>query len=204
MESYTEKLIKGGIAEVLVNRLLSELGFFVLPFGKEHAAAPLTNIQRFVKVCNGDFKFDTELKDSGAKKFVDALPDFIAVNASGKTELIEVKYRQDGRLFQQDDSDKRVFELYPEAVLLVVNSGVQPYSAKTESVDDRKAIEDIKKTRFNILYREEVDKVRTVDSFRVRSRSLANWLVEKHKCDVNRVNTVISEYEDYVHTWYQK
>lgn len=203
MKEITEQFIKGKIAEVLVNQLLSDLGFFILPFGKEHSAAPITNIQKFVKTCNGTFKFDEKLKE-GAKKFVDTLPDFIAVNASGKTELIEVKYRKDGRIFQQDDRDKKVFELYPEAVLLVVNSGVEPYSAKKDSDDDKKAIEDAKNTRFTILCREELDKNQTTSSFRVSSRPLANWLIERHGCDTTQVNAVISEYEEYVNTWYPK
>lgn len=196
MVSFTEQLIKGRIAEVLAVRLLSELGFFVLPFGKEHAATPIIDMRSFINACGGNFKFDS----NAAKELLDHSPDLIAVHSSGRTALIEVKYRASGQLI---DEAKNFFKLYPEAVLLVINLKVTRDVVEPKTPADKQFVESLRKTRFQI-WRHDKPNVGTTDDNVSNPISLSQWLIEEFKCDKVQVEQIIKEYEPYVTQWFSK
>ena len=184
MESYTEKLIKGRIAEVLAERLLRELGFFVLPFGKEHTAAPIIDMKSFIRACGGKFEFDKSAKDSTtAKETLDHSPDLIAVHSSGRTELIEVKYRQSGYLVIN---------------LEMIRDFVEP---KTPA--DKQFVANLRKTRFHI-WRHDEPKIGTTADKVTNPVPLSQWLIEEFKCDTVQVEQKVKEYESYVTKWFPR
>ncbi len=197
----TENFIKGRIAEVLAEKLLRELGFFVLPFGKEHAAAPIIDMKSFIKACGGKFEFDKSSKDSNtAKELLDHSPDLIAVHSSGRTELIEVKYRQSGQIIEEG---KKFFKLYPEAVLLVVNLEVTRDVVEPKTPADKEFVASLRKARFHIWQHDE-PKVGTADDKARNPISLSQWLIEEFKCDKVQVERIVKEYELYVTHWFSR
>ncbi|MBS3147483.1 hypothetical protein J4219_01210 [Candidatus Woesearchaeota archaeon] len=201
MESYTEKLIKGRIAEVLAERLLRELGFFVLPFGKEHTAAPIIDMKSFIRACGGKFEFDKSAKDSTtAKETLDHSPDLIAVHSSGRTELIEVKYRQSGYLVEEA---KTFFKLYPGAVLLVINLEMIRDFVEPKTPADKQFVANLRKTRFHI-WRHDEPKIGTTADKVTNPVPLSQWLIEEFKCDTVQVEQKVKEYESYVTKWFPR
>ena len=120
ISEFTENKVKGNIAETIVERMFIDgLGFYVLKLGQEHSANPLTQIERFITKCEGKFKLEREIKDGEGLDLLKKLPDFAIIHKNGKVRFLEVKYKCDGKLW---DKDYNLFSIFPELILLVVNS----------------------------------------------------------------------------------
>ncbi|MBI5390890.1 hypothetical protein HZB02_05335 [Candidatus Woesearchaeota archaeon] len=147
-----DNIIKGRIAEVIVEELFRDLGFYVIKAGKENSVNPLVQLQSFTKICGG--KFFRKKED-----YMDLLPDFIIIHPEGQTKLIEVKYRHNGEL---RSGDKRVFDLFPDVALLIVNR-----------------LNDPKKTKFQIWCREDSSK----EGGNIVPTTLKIWLSHEFKIE---------------------
>ena len=202
-----ENIIKNRIANVLAEGLLSDLGFSVLPFaelafllhfGKENADGPIIDLQTLVKTFGGEFKFDKKSNDlNTAKKMFHHSPDLIAVHPSGRTELIEVRYRANGQFIK---GGKRVFALYPNSILLVISSGVT--QEESASPADQQFLASLRSTRFHI-WRYDA-KVETTNGTITNPIPLSQWLIEEFKYDIVQVDRIVKEYEAYVTQWFSK
>jgi len=56
MGYQAENMIKGAIAETIAEELFRDLGFLVLKLGQENTVNPITQLQSFIRACNGDFQ----------------------------------------------------------------------------------------------------------------------------------------------------
>jgi hypothetical protein len=100
---FDYNLIKGRIAESLVEQLFSSLNFSVFRYGMENT---VPGIMKFLKNDN-----------TPAAKNIKRMPDFIVQdNFSRRVFFIEVKFRKDGKFNKLDDDFKKhgeSFEEYP-------------------------------------------------------------------------------------------
>ena len=48
--------IRGKVVEIIIEEMLRDLGMFVLKLGKETTLSPLTQLEGFIKACEGKFK----------------------------------------------------------------------------------------------------------------------------------------------------
>lgn len=89
---WTERRLKGAIAETLVEQMLRYSGYLVFRFGYEM-------VLQHIK--------DVEVKDGYVKKIMQSMPDFIVIDKNGNAEIIEVKFRYNGKL---DEHDREILE----------------------------------------------------------------------------------------------
>ncbi len=115
-ESYAESMLKGRMAETLVEELLRASGNEVYRFGYEAVLQNLTQIQD---------RFDRLNK---ASERIRIFPDFIVLDRKGGPAFVEVKFRWDSRLDQEGDI-KRLERLHADwdAKLVIVNCFQKPY-----------------------------------------------------------------------------
>ena len=83
--SFASQVVKGRIAETLVEEMFKKSGYKVYRFGYE---AILQNISQS----------NVDIKESDTKEKIQSIPDFIVVSPNGSIQLIEVKYRSDGNI----------------------------------------------------------------------------------------------------------
>jgi hypothetical protein len=83
-------IIKGRIAEAIVEELLRSSGNQVYRFGYESILQNLTQT---------DSRFDRYSRNG---EQVRSIPDFVVVNSEGRSFLVEVKFRADPRLAAED------------------------------------------------------------------------------------------------------
>jgi hypothetical protein len=191
MGACTEPMIKKSISECIVEEMFRDLGFYVIRIGKEHTISPLVQLQSFVKNCGGEFKLEKETKEFLSPiGFVNKLPDFLIVHKNGDVDFLEVKYSRDGYLWR-DKFD--VFEHYPNAFILAVNSTV---SDLMNMSGDKVVLEDLKKTRFHVWMRgENWDKEKNPVDIKVKP--LKELVAEK--CENSA--EIINKYEHLVSKW---
>ena len=110
-----ESMLKGRIAETLVEDLLKQSNNVVYRFGYEAILQNLTQIQN---------SFD---RHSDAGERIRSIPDFIVIDINNKPILLEVKFRWDGNP-QTDDKLKlkRMGEFW-NAKIIIVNRKEKPY-----------------------------------------------------------------------------
>lgn len=85
-----EGLLKGRMAEGLVEELLKNCGNRVYRFGYEVILQNLTQLEK---------AFD---RDSNVGQRIKSIPDFIVIDKKGKPFLVEVKFRTDFVVYSQD------------------------------------------------------------------------------------------------------
>lgn len=121
---------KGAIAETIAEELFRDLGFYIVPYGKEITASPLAQLPYFLKSIDMSSKFS--LKENSyfnPMRYIDKAPDFIVTYKDGKTFFLEVKYRTDGGNFNSEKIDE-VFEIYPETIILIINPSLNQEQIK--------------------------------------------------------------------------
>ncbi len=79
--NFAESMLKGRMAETLIEELLKQSGNIVYRFGYEAIVQNLTQLEE---------KFD---RYSEVGERIRAIPDFIVLDKSGKPEFVEVKFR---------------------------------------------------------------------------------------------------------------
>ena len=191
MEEFIESKIKGTIAETIIEELFQKLGFYVMKLGKEYTINPLTQLQKFIKNCNGKFRLDKENhKDIIQLSYLNKLPDFIIVNKNGKVDMLEVKFRHNAIIFPKD---LEFLELYREGNMLIVNTSV--CKEFLDNIKDEEGKEELEKTRFHIIFRLLEEE---------KNGPIANFLTLKNflKNEFNIENDeLIEKYEKLVEKW---
>lgn len=110
-----ESMLKGRMAETLVEELLRQSGNIVYRFGYEALAQNLTQLEE---------KFD-RYSEVGEK--VRTIPDFIVIDKKGKPIFVEVKFRWKPELHRDDFEKLEKIDKLWSPKLIFVNCWEQPY-----------------------------------------------------------------------------
>jgi len=114
---YAESMLKGRMAETLVEEMLKKCGNQVYRFGYEAVLQNLTQLEA---------RFD---KHTEVSERMRAIPDFVVIDGKGKPAFVEVKFRRDPiEPLHEETIDKleRV-EKYWNAEMIFVNCVEAPY-----------------------------------------------------------------------------
>jgi hypothetical protein len=110
-----ENMLKGRIAETLVEELLRQSGNIVYRFGYEAIVQNLTQLEE---------SFD---RNSEVGERIRVMPDFIVIDKEGKPEFAEVKFRWKPILHKYDyEMLEKINKLW-SARIIFVNCQEQPY-----------------------------------------------------------------------------
>lgn len=115
MTTYAESMLKGRMAETLVEELLKQSGNIVYRFGYEAIVQNLVQLE-------GSFDRDSEVGER-----IRAIPDFIVVDGKGNPSFLEVKFRWNSELHQDDHSLFEKIHKFWNAKIVLVNCWEQPY-----------------------------------------------------------------------------
>jgi len=108
-----ENILKGRMAESLVEELLKKSGNKVYRFGYEAVLQNLTQLEK---------SFDRE---SEVGRRISSIPDFIVVNQK-KISLVEVKFRTEPHLYETDVKKLRIIEAFWQAKIIWITL-TKPY-----------------------------------------------------------------------------
>jgi len=98
-DNFNYQMIKGRIAEALIEQLFLKLGYRVYRYGMENTIPGIMDLLKNVS--------------SDVSKIIRKMPDLVIQNQHGEAYFIEVKFRKDGCFSIRDvekDSDKYPFE----------------------------------------------------------------------------------------------
>ncbi|MBI4123170.1 MAG: hypothetical protein HY458_02325 [Parcubacteria group bacterium] len=109
-----ENILKGRMAESLVEELLKKSGNKVYRFGYEAVLQNLTQLEK---------AFDRE-NEVGER--IRSIPDFIVINKQGKPFFVEVKFRTDLTVYNKDIKQIGFIEKFWKAKIIVLTVK-QPY-----------------------------------------------------------------------------
>ncbi|CAN5722072.1 hypothetical protein BH11PAT2_BH11PAT2_09320 [soil metagenome] len=110
-----EKMLKGRMAESLVEELLKKSKNQVYRFGYEAILQNLTQIEKCLE----------RVGDTSDR--IKALPDFIILDKNGTPTFLEVKFRWDGKVHKNDHHKLAKIEEFWNAKIIFVNSHRKPY-----------------------------------------------------------------------------
>jgi len=110
-----ESMLKGRMAETMVEELLKRSENTVYRFGYEAIMQNLTQLKR---------NFDAH-SDAGER--IRAIPDFIVIDDKGRPLFLEVKYRWNGLLHADDLERFKKIKDFWNAKIIIVNSLKQPF-----------------------------------------------------------------------------
>jgi hypothetical protein len=195
MGSNPDSMIKKAITETITEELFRDLGFIILRFGQEHTLNPIVQLENFIKATGG--KFELAKKDKEVftpRDWISYSPDFILIHPNGYINFLEVKYRYNAELW---DQDFEVFDIYPEAILMVINSFISEKILNEEGFSKDTSpefIKEVRKSRFHIHLFEEG----TETGITTTTNSLKGWL--KAKFDISE-DEVIDDYESILSKW---
>jgi hypothetical protein len=116
-DHYAENMLKGRMAETLVDEMLKKSGNLVYRFGYEAVLQNLTQIES---------SFD---RHSEVGERLRAIPDFVVIDKAGEPSLVEVKFRRDPSDAPHDETIERLerVEQYWNALIIFVNAVEKPY-----------------------------------------------------------------------------
>lgn len=119
--NFAEGMLKGRMAETLVEELIRKSGNTVYRFGYE---AILQNLSQIKKA------FDAH-SEVGEK--IRAIPDFIVIDVDGNPVFLEVKFRWDGKLHSDDIARLDKIKHFWKAKMIFVNCSSKPYFHVSDS-----------------------------------------------------------------------
>ena len=116
-QNWAENMLKGRMAETLVDEMLKRSGNMVYRFGYEAVLQNLTQIE-------GAFDRTSEVGER-----LRAIPDFVVIDTAGTPSLVEVKFRRDPTDSPHDETIERLerVEQYWNALIVFINSVEKPY-----------------------------------------------------------------------------
>jgi hypothetical protein len=114
-KNYAEGMLKGRMAEIMVEEMLKKSGNTVYRFGYEAILQNLTQIQK---------SFD---RHTDASERIHCIPDFIVLNDKESPIFLEVKFRADGQLHSYDKERLRKIKEFWNAKILFINCLTKPY-----------------------------------------------------------------------------
>ena len=110
-----ESMLKGRIAETLVEELLRQSGNIVYRFGYEAIVQNLTQLKE---------SFD---RNSDVGERIRVMPDFIVIDKEGKPVFVEVKFRRKPELYKSDYKKIEKINKLWSATIIFVNCYERPY-----------------------------------------------------------------------------
>ncbi len=110
-----ESMLKGRMAETLVEELLRKSGNAVYRFGYEAILQNLSQIQQ-------NFDRNTE-----AGERIRAIPDFIVIDVNGNPIFVEVKFRWNGKAHDDDKKRLKRIQDFWNAKIIFVNCSAKPF-----------------------------------------------------------------------------
>ena len=113
-------MLKGRMAETLVEELLRKSGNVVYRFGYEAILQNLTQIQK---------SFDLH---SEAGERIRAIPDFIVIDTDGNPIFVEVKFRWNGKPHEDDKVRLERIRNFWNAKIIFVNCSEKPFFRVTD------------------------------------------------------------------------
>lgn len=113
--TYSEGMLKGRMAETIIEEMLMSCGNKVYRFGYEAIVQNLVQIE-------GHFDVNSEV----ALK-IRTIPDFIIVDKKGNTSFLEVKFRWDGKLKETDIQRIKKIEKFWDSPIIFVCCYKKPY-----------------------------------------------------------------------------
>ena len=113
--NYSESMLKGRMTETLVEELLKKSGNTVYRFGYEAIMQNLVQIKK---------SFDAH---SPAGERIRAIPDFIVIDDKGEPIFVEVKFRWNGQLHDDDQARLKKISNFWSAKIIFVNSSHKPF-----------------------------------------------------------------------------
>jgi len=114
-DNFGESMLKGRMAETLVEELLRKSGNTIYRFGYEAIMQNLIQIKK---------SFDAH-SDVGER--IRAIPDFIAIDKNGNPILLEVKYRWNGKIHPDDKERLKKIQNFWNAKIIFVNCSEKPF-----------------------------------------------------------------------------
>lgn len=199
-----DAMIKSAISEIVTEELFRELGFYVMKFGQENILNPITQLEQFIRKCNGRFQLKTSnMECISSINYVKKLPDFLIVHNNGEIIFLEVKYRYDGT-YNPDD----LLDIFPFTKVLVINNlKLKEQHAGDFAKTDFIRLSGIKEnqvgkfmeTRFHIW---DLKKVwgKEIDKDKKELMTLEEWL--KRNFDTGKPNkSIIQKYDLLISKW---
>lgn len=110
-----ESMLKGRMAETLVEELFRSSGNTIYRFGYEAILQNLTQIEK---------SFDGN--DETGKR-IRAIPDFIVIDNQGAPTFLEVKFRWNGKLHNHDHERLQRIKDFWNAKIIFVNCSEKPF-----------------------------------------------------------------------------
>ena len=107
--SFASNVVKGRIAETLVEEMFKKSDYIVYRFGYEAILENLSQLRQLGR----------ELKDSDTLDKIRSIPDFLVISPKGSVQLIEVKYSSSGTL--QKSKLNKYAEFWGESRVLLVS-----------------------------------------------------------------------------------
>lgn len=115
-----ENILKGRMAESLVEELLKQCGNKVYRFGYEAVLQNLTQIET-------SFEKDNEVAER-----IRVIPDFLVIDREGKPAFAEVKFRWQPEWHKDDFLKLERISKFWQAKIILVNCSQKPYFRTSE------------------------------------------------------------------------
>ena len=103
--NFASNVVKGRIAETLIEEMFKKSGYQVYRFGYERLLENICQLKQ-------------ELVDSSTFERIRSIPDFLVVDPEGNVQLIEVKYRSSGEILPEEL--KKYAYFWEEARIILV------------------------------------------------------------------------------------
>lgn len=113
--NFAESMLKGRMAETLIEELLRKSGNTIYRFGYEAIIQNLSQIQQ---------SFD---RHTEAGERIRAIPDFIVIDIKGDPIFLEVKFRWNGQLHDDDKERFERIKKFWNAKIIIVNCSQKPF-----------------------------------------------------------------------------
>jgi len=113
--NFSESILKGRMAETLVEELLKKSGNTVYRFGYEAIMQNLTQIKK-------SFDIHSEMGEK-----IRTIPDFVVVDGNGALTLLEVKFRWNGQLHIEDKERLKRIRSFWNPRMIFVNCYTKPF-----------------------------------------------------------------------------
>ncbi len=113
--NFAEGMLKGRMAETLVDELLRKSGNTVYRFGYEAILQNLSQIKQA-------FEAHSEVGEK-----IRAIPDFIVIDKNGNPIFLEVKFRWDSKLHKKDKERLERIKKFWNAKMIFVNCSQKPF-----------------------------------------------------------------------------
>lgn len=110
--AWTDRRLKGSIAETLIEQMLRYSGYLVYRFGYESVLQHIKNV---------------DIKEGNVKKILQSMPDFIVVDKNGNADIVEVKFRFDGKLDKHDREKIKNLGAFWENARILIVSLIKPH-----------------------------------------------------------------------------